>query len=293
MTDVDPFRFMVPVSVLDVLRPERNLLCDLLASLTAADWSRPTECPAWTIRGLALHVLGDDLSLLARQRDAEVPSLLTEISLPEWESAPANVLDRFNERWVHAATFLSPALVVELLRTTGVWTSAYYDTVDPDSRGEPVLLFAPGPAPYWVIAAREYVERWVHHLQIRRALGLGAGPLDDPVLRDRAYEVLATAFARLVALVDPPPAAEVVVGFGEQSWTYGHDGSAGWTARRGRADAPVVAASIDARVATTVLSRGLSQPETVAAITVTGDATLGASLRDAMAAVMSASHPDR
>lgn len=284
---------MVPVPVLDVLVRERHELCALLATLDESGWGAPTECPAWSVKGIALHVLCDDLSLLARQRDAEIPSLLTELSLTEWEGAPTNVLDRFNERWVHAATFLSPALVVELLRTTGVWTHAFYETVDPDSRGEPVLLFAPGPAPYWVIAAREYVERWVHHLQIRRALGLDPGPLDDPVLRDRAYEVLATAFAQLVALVGPPVDAEVVVAFGERSWTYAHDGSTGWIARRGGADAPIAGASIDARVATTVLSRGLSRPEAAAAITVTGDAALGASLRDAMAGVMSADSSDR
>ncbi|MGZ4678109.1 MAG: maleylpyruvate isomerase N-terminal domain-containing protein, partial [Acidimicrobiia bacterium] len=56
-----------PLDVLDLLGPERRLLCDLLAGLTAEQWSTTTECPAWTVRGVALHVLGDDLSLLARQ----------------------------------------------------------------------------------------------------------------------------------------------------------------------------------------------------------------------------------
>ena len=76
---------------------------------------------------------------------------------------------------MHTATFLSPALVIELLPETGRWTHDWYSTVDPDRTGEVVLLFGPDPAPYRAIAAREYVERWVHHLQIRHTLGLDAG----------------------------------------------------------------------------------------------------------------------
>ena len=49
-----------------------------------------------------------------------------------------------------------------------------------------MLLFGERVAPYWAIAAREYLERWVHQLQIRRALGLGNGRLDAPPLRTRA-----------------------------------------------------------------------------------------------------------
>src|SRR5581483_10979754 len=129
------------VDVLDVLLPERRVLYELLASLEPADWDRPTECPAWSVKGVALHVLGDDLSLLSRQRDRETPSLATEPFLPTWEGAPATMLDRFDERWVHASAYLSPTLLIELLRLTGEWTHAWYTAVDPDERGQPVLLF--------------------------------------------------------------------------------------------------------------------------------------------------------
>ena len=53
-----------------------------------------------------------------------------------------------------------------------------------------------------------------------------------------------------------------------------------------------VTASIDATIATTVLSRGRSRPDVNAAIEISGDALLGSSLRDAMAAVMSAYSDD-
>src|SRR3954453_10441023 len=99
MSDPAALRRLGPADVVGRLVPEREALTDLLQGLTADDWNRPTECPAWTVRGVALHLLGDALSLLARQRDAEVPSLLTESSLPTWDGAPDAILDRFNERW--------------------------------------------------------------------------------------------------------------------------------------------------------------------------------------------------
>jgi mycothiol maleylpyruvate isomerase-like protein len=55
--------------VLDVLEPERSALVELLNGLGPEDWAHPTECPSCSIKGIAAHLLGDDLSLLSRQRD--------------------------------------------------------------------------------------------------------------------------------------------------------------------------------------------------------------------------------
>src|ERR1039457_4631512 len=49
-----------------IQRPEARVLAeeefrrfaDLMASLSADEWTRPTECTAWDVRKLALHVLG-------------------------------------------------------------------------------------------------------------------------------------------------------------------------------------------------------------------------------------------
>lgn len=37
---------------------EYQRFADLLRTLPAADWTRPTDCPAWDVRALATHVLG-------------------------------------------------------------------------------------------------------------------------------------------------------------------------------------------------------------------------------------------
>jgi uncharacterized protein (TIGR03083 family) len=169
--------------VLNALRPERAALIGTLESFDPEDWARSTECPAYTVKGVATHVLGDDLSLLSRQRDgAENGLAQVAAELPGADFRA--ILDSFNDRWVAAARFLSTELVTELLHLTGDWTACYYDAVDPIAPGEPVGFFgASGPSsPFWHAIAREYVERWVHHSQIQRAVGLGS-LADEPFLR--------------------------------------------------------------------------------------------------------------
>ena len=142
------------------------------------------------MQGIATHVLGDDLSLLSRQRDGALPGLFAVAEeLPGADFR--TLLDTFNDRWVAAARFLSPALLVTLLELTGEWTATYYEAVDPLAAGEPVGFFGPndGSSPLWHAIAREYVERWVHHSQILRALGRPS--LHDPALMGPGVAVIA------------------------------------------------------------------------------------------------------
>ncbi len=160
-------------AVIEVLPPERTALLDLLAGLAPDDWERPTECPAYSVKGIASHVLGDDLSLLSRQRDGALPGLFVVAEKMPGADFRA-LLDAFNDQWVEASRFLSGPVLIELLRWSGDRSAAYYEAVDPMLVGEPVPMFAP-PAgegsPFWQAIGREYLERWSHHSQIRRALG--------------------------------------------------------------------------------------------------------------------------
>ena len=179
--------------VLDVYRPERAALLDQLTVMSPEEWTRPTECPAYSVKGVATHVLGDDLSLLARQRDGAGNGLVMLSSeLPGADFR--TLLDTFNDRWVATARFLSSELLIELLRLSGEWTAGYYESVDPEAPGEPVGFFGVGrggASPFWHAIAREYVERWVHHSQVRRALGLSS--LDDRPFLVAGIEVVAAA----------------------------------------------------------------------------------------------------
>lgn len=198
-------------TVLEAYRPERTALLDLLSGLDAAGWSQSTECPAYDVRGVAAHVLGDDLSLLSRQRDSAEDGL--SLLAPELPGADfMTLLDTFNDRWVTTARFFSTPLLIELLRLSGDWTVAYYEEVDPEASGEPVGLFgAPegSSSPFWQAIAREYLERWTHHSQIRRALGLGS-------LSERRFLLSGVAVVGAIARMEPEVPADP-----EGAWAIG------------------------------------------------------------------------
>jgi uncharacterized protein (TIGR03083 family) len=259
-----------PLRVVDVdaiLLPERAALLELLAGLDEDDWAAPTECPAWTVEGVALHVLGDDLSLLARQRDAAVQGLTLY-----GESHPGlsfrQLLDGFNEQWVTAARFLSPPLILTLLEATGRWTAAFYRDVNAKELGEPVGLFAGQKAsPYWQIAAREYLERWTHQHQIRRATA--RSNLSREFLLPAAAIAVHVIAAHARAL-DVQPGTTIVfeiTGVGE--WTI-EVGDTSSLVLVGAAAAPAVRLAVDEDVATPLLSRGLTASDVVSHLRSTG-----------------------
>ena len=179
-------------TVLDVYLPERARLIDLLAGLDHSQWALPTECPAYSVKGIASHILGDDLSLLSRQRDGAVQGLvLMAERMPGADFR--SLLDGFNDQWVETTRFMSVPLLLHLLDLAGEWTHRYYREVDPNTSGEPVLLFGAavgGTSPFWHAIAREYLERWVHHSQIRRALDLGS--LSDPPFLETGHAIVST-----------------------------------------------------------------------------------------------------
>lgn len=176
------------VDVRQVMEQERAELVRLLGSLTGEESSEPTVCEGWTVRDLAVHLLADDLSFLSRNRDAH---LNHGDSPPDWD-AMVQVLDEINNRWVEAARFLSTRLLAELLESTGRLVPQFLESVDPSAPGEVVSWAGPDPAPWWLVGAREFTERWVHHQQIRDALkkpGLNGPSFVGPILATAMHGV--------------------------------------------------------------------------------------------------------
>jgi uncharacterized protein (TIGR03083 family) len=266
-----------------MLPVERDEFLDLLASLTPHDWEQPTECPAWTVKGVALHVLGDDLSLLSRQRDAATEGLTLEAARPGAPTDHRGVLDAFNERWVDAATFVGTPLLIELLRVTGELTHEWYARVDPDAPGEAVLMFGDSPASYWRISAREYLERFIHHAQIRRALGRPA--LDDPRFVVPAVEVVTRAFPRALAILDAPEATAIVLTLDApaRAWSFVRTRD-GWELRDGDTPDPAVRLPFTTPDAASLFSRGLDAADIPTRVRVDGDDELGATIVAGLAA---------
>jgi len=271
------------LDVIGALRAERDAFVGLLAALEPAEWELPTECPAWSVKGVALHVLGDDFSLLSRQRDSATNSLeLMAQEKPGWDFR--RLLDGFNEAWVHRASFMSTRLVRELLELTGQLTSDFYAAVDPDVLGEPVFFVGPAPAPYWMIAAREYAERWIHHLQVARATAR-EGPVQIPLVAPAVAAIMRGFPAAMAALPAPPGEAVsfVLDGSGEAWTVVNEDG--GWRLYDGVDANAAVRLGLSPETAAGLFSRGLDRETILSKLEPTGDANLGTAVRDGLAAV--------
>ncbi len=205
---------------------ERRRLLELLQPLSTSDWSRPTPCPGWSVLGLATHLLGGDLGLLARTRDkhhgTEPPQRVDEAGFISW-------LDQLQADWVNAARRLSPRIVVELLAWTGPQVSAMVSTQVPTQRTAMVSWASDQAVPVWLDQCRELSEWWIHRQQLREALG------DASDLRvDVAGPVLAGlkwAYPYRLSVLDRPAGTTAMVeitGHGlDAQWTFASDAS-GW-----------------------------------------------------------------
>jgi uncharacterized protein (TIGR03083 family) len=151
---------------------ERARLRELLASLGAADWDRPSPCPGWTVLGLSSHLVGDDLGFLARHRDGHFgtpgPDDTSESEFVAW-------LDGLQDEWVRAARRLSPRIVADLLEWAGPQVAETMRGEDPRARTAGVSWAGTEPVPAWLNQARELSEYWIHRQQLLQAVG---GPSD-------------------------------------------------------------------------------------------------------------------
>jgi uncharacterized protein (TIGR03083 family) len=185
---------------------ERERLLELLRSFAPADWYRPTPCPGWDVLGLTLHLVGDDLSVVARHRDghhgALPPADLDEVGFIGW-------LDALQMEWVGAARRISPPLGIELLEWCGrivADTLAARDGSVPTAR---VTWASDEPVPAWLDQARELTEYWIHRQQLLQSTGR---PSDlRPDLAGPVLDALRWAYPHRLGAVRRPAGSEVEV----------------------------------------------------------------------------------
>lgn len=156
-----------PVIVRDLFPDLLEELLTLLGSLSMDEWKRPTACAGWSVRDIALHLLGGEVGILSRKRDQ---FSFVEEPITGWDDL-VRLINNLNEIWVRAARRISPPQLIDLMRFTGNQTCEYFKTLDPYSMGGPVDWAGSETAPVWLDLAREFTERWHHQQQIRDATG--------------------------------------------------------------------------------------------------------------------------
>jgi uncharacterized protein (TIGR03083 family) len=259
-----------PVETLQLYPEERAELLTLLGGLDDEAWERPTICPGWSVRDIALHVLADDLGVVSRQRDGYRPQ-----APRPGETLPA-FLNRINDEWVQATCRLSGRVIVDLLRWSGEEMHAHYAALDPLELGPAVSWAGPDPAPRWLDIAREYTERWVHQQQIREAVG---APLRleacwlGPVL-STFVRALPMTFSSVTA-----PAGTAVTltldGEGGGVWSVVRVDGGAWELFEGRPEAtPTAEARMSGDTAWRLFTRGLTPEAASGRASLSGDQAL-------------------
>lgn len=186
---------------------ERQRLLDWLPDLQAHDWQRPTACPGWTVLDLCAHLVGDDVSWLARHRDGhpgpQSPSS-NEDGFIDW-------LDALQREWVGASRRLSPRLVTELLSWTGPQVTLAMAEQDTASVSARVSWAGDDLQPVWLDQLRELSEHWIHRQQLREAVGQASDLRSDlagPVLDGLRW---AYPYRLSQAINDAGTAASIIV----------------------------------------------------------------------------------
>jgi uncharacterized protein (TIGR03083 family) len=235
---------------------ERAVLLDLLAQLEPDAWTRPSPCPGWSVLDVAVHVLGDDIGVLARDRDGYFGT----VPLGELDSEEDQVafVDDLNNLWVQAGRRLSPQLVIELLRWAGGELVEIYRRQDPSAVTASVSWASDQPVPKWLDQARELTERWVHHQQIR--IGIGRSTWLDPEMTGAVLDTFRWAYPYRLSRISRPPGTAVeveVTGVVERRWRWIAT-AGGWSpADPDSGGSPVARLSLDADAAWRLLTNGI------------------------------------
>jgi uncharacterized protein (TIGR03083 family) len=255
------------VDYVTLFAEERACLLALLAGLTEDQWGLGTPCPGWSVLDLAAHLLGNDLGVVARQRDHHSGVTAPD---PGDEAAFAVWLDRMQDDWVRACRRLSPRLVVELLSWTGALVVDLFQQQDPAEVAASVSWASDQPVPRWLDHARELTDCWIHRQQLLEALGR-APDLDAPTT-GAVLDALRWAYPyRLRSLARPVgDTAEIIVrGPVSRHWFLQSQGTS-WSFEEAPRDHMCARLETTTDSAWRLLSNNLS-PEDQAVLHVTGD----------------------
>jgi uncharacterized protein (TIGR03083 family) len=268
---------MEPVATLDLFAGEREALLELLDDLSDNLWAAPTACAGWSVKDLALHLLGDDVGRLSRGRDGFVsPSFGgPNLDLAKWTDL-VTAINQQNDAWVAGTRRISPQLLITLLRFTGEETEAYFRSLDLIAIGQPVDWAGADPAPVWLDVAREYTERWVHQQHIRDAVG-------RPGLKEPLWfaPVLATfVYALPRAFEDIETAADasvrlVISGDAGGTWIARKSGDA-WTLAEDDGLIATANVTLDQEIAWRLFTKGIAKEDAMRASQIEGKPELGA-----------------
>jgi uncharacterized protein (TIGR03083 family) len=249
-----PLDLPQPVLTANLFPEMLTELLNLLKSISDEEWQQPTVCEGWSVKDVALHLLGVEVGNLSRRRDGHKLSQ----NVNTWGELVAVVNDS-NQQWVESGRRISNRLLLDLLDLTGTQMAAYFASLDPYAMGGPVSWVGPKPAKVWVDIAREYTERWHHQQHIRDALGkpgLKQPRYFAPVLQ--AYMLAMPHTYRDVVAPDNTSVAVTIRGAGGGSWVITSLGGT-WRLYTGQVEVAEARISLTDDLAWRLFTRGVKR----------------------------------
>jgi uncharacterized protein (TIGR03083 family) len=272
-----------PIIVTDLFPVALAELLTLLSGLSDEEWQQSTACAAWSVKDVALHLLGDDIGILSRPRDR----FSSGRSARDRQELVA-LLNETNDLWVRASRQVSPRLLHDLLAFTGAQVSAHFASLDPHAIGDVVSWAGPEPAPVWLDLAREYTERWHHQQHIRDAVGkpgLKEARFFAPVL-DTFVRALPFRYRDVRAEQGTVVAVTITGGSGGR-WALRREGQAregqAWTLYVAPPTRPTAEVVLDQEIAWRLFTKGIAHEQALRHAVLMGDESLAAKALDAVA----------
>ena len=162
-------RAEIPIQTIHLFPKLDQKLTELLHSLRPDEWHKPTLAKQWTVKDIAAHLLDGNLRVISQMRDnyfGDPPG-----PIHSYQDL-VDYLNRLNADFVKAARRMSPALITDLLESTGSLYVEQFRKLDPFSLAMFAVSWAgQTESPNWFHIAREYTEKWHHQQQIREAVG--------------------------------------------------------------------------------------------------------------------------
>ncbi len=268
-----------PIFVVDLFEPMLGHLLQLLRQLSEQQWRSATPCEGWTVKDIALHLLGDEIGQLSRGRDKDSSSIFP----PGLDLVSS--INRQNALWVEATRRMSPRLICDLLDVTGHEVVHYFKGLDLTAMNGPVSWAGPDPAPVWFDVAREYTERWHHQQHIREAVGQPG--LTEAVFLRPVLDTFVRALPYTFRAVSAPEQAVVkltVVGDAGQSW-YLLRKEARWSLFTETPFSPAAIVTIDQETAWRLFTKGIAKEPAKEKARIEGNEALASTLFEAVAII--------
>jgi uncharacterized protein (TIGR03083 family) len=268
-----------PIIVMDLFEPMLEHLLDLLSRLSEQEWNRATPCQGWSVKDVALHLLGDDIGLLSRGRDKDTTSLL-----PPGPDLVSRI-NAQNQLWVEAARRMSPRLLCDLLERTGHQVIDYFRSLPLMEMNGVVSWAGPDPVPVWFDLAREYTERWHHQQHIREAVeqpGLTEATFLTPVL-ETFVRALPWTFRAIEAPEGTAVEFKVIGDAGKQWFLVRQEGR--WSLFIEHTSAPITVVTMKQETAWRLFTKGVAKEKALADASIEGNRAFAEALFEAVAII--------